>query len=338
LFSEFSPTRRPVRHWDRAAVFAVIAALPPTVLLALEAGTVVRVLAIISGTKVASPPPPLLIPGADNIAWAWVIFFVVLAFVYLTDAGPGRSEWVEPEPVGDYVEPQPEPEPEVVVAAPREAVTDEPTVETDDALPVVPNLPEAQAWLEKGSELQVSGHYDQAIAHFDRALVLNPRLAGAWAGKGLASNALGQYQEAIRCYDEALRLDPRDSAVWHDKGNTLSAIGRWEGALNCFNEALIIDPRDERAWYNKGICLTNLGRPEEALPCCNKAIELDSSFAVAWQAKALIEESRGRVQDAVASYKRFIALASASDAAAIERVQQHVSALEAAPPGPEPAA
>jgi tetratricopeptide (TPR) repeat protein len=176
------------------------------VVLALEAGTVVRVLVIVSGTKVASPPPPLLIPGADNIAWAWAIFFVVLAIVYLTDAGPVRSERFEPEPVGDYVEP--EPEPEVLVAAPSEAMPDEPTVEGGDALPVVPNVPESQAWLEKGSELHVSGHYDQAIAHFDKALVLHPRLAGAWAGKELASNALGQYQEAIRCYDEARPARP----------------------------------------------------------------------------------------------------------------------------------
>ena len=305
-------------------------------MLALEAGTVARVRAIILGTKVAPPPPLLLIPGADNIALAWAIFFVALAFVYLTDTVPERSERAEPEAGGDDFEP--ETETEARAAEPRGAVPSEPTYEGGDALPAVPNVPEAQAWLEKGSELYASGHYEEAIAHFDKALNLHPRLAGAWASKGLASNALGQYQEAIRCYDEALRLDPRDSAVWHDKGNTLCAAGRLEGALNCFNEVLIIDPRDERAWYNKGICLANLGRSEEALPCCNRAIELAPSFAVAWQAKAMIEERLGRIPDAVAAYKQFIALASASDATAAEEVKRHVIALEAAAPGPGPAA
>ena len=74
------------------------------------------------------------------------------------------------------------------------------------------------------------------------------------------------------------------------------------------------------------------------MPCCKKATEVAPLFAVAWQAKAMIEEGRGRIQDAVASYKRFIALASASHAAVVEKVQQHVSALETAPQAPEPAA
>ena len=335
MASESSPTSRPVRHWDRAAAFIVIAALPPIVMLALEAGTVARVRAIIAGTKVAPPPPLLLIPGADNIALAWVIFFVVLAFVYVTDTGPEGGERAEPDAFGDHTEPEPEPE---VVAAASRAAASEPTGDGGDALPAVQNLPQAQALLEKGSELYASGHHEQAIAHFDEALKLYPRLAGGWAGKGLASNAMGQYQEAIRCYDEALRLDPRDSAVWHDKGSTLSAVGRLEGALNCFNEVLVVDPRDERAWYNKGICLANLGRPEEALLCCNKATELDPSFAVAWQAKAMVEERLGRVPDALAAYKQFIALASAGDPAAVEEVKRHISALEAAPQEPQPAA
>jgi Flp pilus assembly protein TadD len=333
LTSELGPTDKPVRHWDKAAAFAAIAVLPPLVILALEGGTAARIWAIISGVKVPPPARLLRIPQADTIAWAWAIFFVVLALVYLMDTGPERSEWAEPEDFGDDAEPEPEPEVAVAparVAGPR-AAADEPTDEGGDALPAVQNMPQAEAWFKKGSDLHAQGHYEEAIAHFDKAIKLHPRLAGAWAGKGLASNALGQYQEALHCYDESLRLDPRDPAVWHDKGNTLCAIGRLEGALNCFNEALIVDPRDARAWNNKGICLASLGRPEEALPCCKKATELDPSYAVAWRAKAMIEEGLGRIPDAVAAYKQFIALASAGDAASVEKVRRHVSALEAGP-------
>ena len=307
-------------------------------MLALKSGAVARIRAIVSGAHPATPAlPTLFMLRADSVVWAWGIFFVILAFVYLTDTKPERSEWTEPEALADYSEP--EPEPEVIAAPPRTeaphaAVAKEPMGEDGDALPVVQNLPEAQIWFKKGSELHASGHHEQAIAHFDMAIKLHPRLAAAWAGKGLASNALGQYQEAIRCYDESLRLDPRDPAVWHDKGNTLCAIGRLEGALNCFNEALIIDPRDARAWNNKGICLASLGRPEEALPCCTKATEIDPSYAVAWRAKAMVEERLGRIQGAVADYKQFIALASSGDAAAVEDAKRHVGALEAAASAP----
>ena len=331
MISEFSPTGGRVRHWGKAAAFAAVAVLSPIAMLALEAGTFAYVRAIISGTRPATVAPPALVfvPQADAVVWAWVVFFFVLALVYATDTGRERSETVEPDQFGDYLPPEPEPEPEPVV---RVAVASGPTREDRDSLPAVPNVPEAQTWYKKGNELYVSGHYEEAIAHFDKALKLHPRLAGAWAAKGLACNAMRQYQEAIRCYDESLRLDPRDPAVWHDKGNTLCAIGRLEGALNCYNEALIIDPRDARAWNNKGICLASLGRPEEALPCCSKATALDPSYAVAWQAKAMIEERLGHVENAVTAYRQFITHASASDAAAVERIQRHVSVLEAGAP------
>ena len=327
MISDFGPTDKPVRHWAKAAAFAAIASLPPIILLAIEGGAASRAWALLSGDKIAFNSPVAFGLGSDTIAWAWAIFFGVLALVYLTDTGREGSEVGEPGAFGDYLPPEPEPEPEV-----RVAMTSEPPVKGGDSLPAVQNLPQAQAWVKKGSELCARGRYEEAISSFDKALKLHPRLAGAWAGRGLASNAMGQHQEAIRCYDEALRLDPRDPAIWRDKGNSLCAIGRLEGALNCFNEALVIDPRDATAWNNKGICLASLGRPEEALPCCVKATQLDPSYAVAWHARAMIEERLVRIQDAVASYKRFIALAPASDAAAVERLQRHASALEAGAP------
>jgi len=317
-------------------LFAVVGVLPPIAMLVTEAGVVARVRAILSGAK-AVPSPPLLF-GADvhTLALAWAIFFGVVALICARDTKPDAgwtsepddTEQSEPEDVDDQAAAEPEP---VLTPMPGARGIKEPAGEGGDSLPAVRNLPEALAWLKKGNELYGLGRCEEAISRFDKALKLNPRLAGAWAGKGLASNAMGQYDEAIRCYDESLRLDPRDPAVWHDKGNTLCAIGRLEGALNCFNEALIIDPRDARAWNNKGICLASLGRPEEAVPCCNKATLLDPKYAVGWQAKAMIEERVGRIQDAVASYKQFIALASDKNAAPIKRIQQHVSVLEAGP-------
>jgi|WetSurMetagenome_2_1015567.scaffolds.fasta_scaffold59453_1 tetratricopeptide (TPR) repeat protein len=294
-----------------------------------ESGVVARVLIVLSGAKaVVSPPPPL---GAEvhALAFAWAVFFGVVAFLAARDTRPGAIEQSEPEFVDDEVVAESEPE---VSAIPEISEIEEPIGE--GSLPAVRNVPEALAWLKKGNELYAVGRSEEAISRFDNALKLNPRLASAWAGKGLARNARGEYEEAIRCYDESLRLDSRDPAVWHDKGNTLCAIGRLEGALNCFNEALIIDPRDARAWNNKGICLASLGRPDDAIPCCNKATLIDPSYAVAWQAKAMIEERLGRIPEAVADYKQLIALAPDKNAAPIKRIQQRVSALEAGPQRP----
>jgi hypothetical protein len=52
----------------------------------------------------------------------------------------------------------------------------------------------------------------------------------------------------------------------------------------------------------------------------------------------MIEERLGRLPGAAAAYKQFIALAAASDAAEVERVRLHVSALEATTQQSGPAA
>jgi len=305
-------------------VFVAIAALPPIILLAIEDGIASRAWALFSGDEITLKSPVVFGISSDTIAWAWAIFFMVLALIYAMDTGPEGLETSDPGAFGDYLPSESESESEVQVT-----MTSGPPVEGGDSLPAVPNVEEAQAWLKKGSELYAQGRYEEAISSLDKAIKFHPRLASAWAGRGLACNAMRQYQEAIRCFDESLRIDRRNAAVWHDKGNTLCAIGRLEGALNCFNEAIVIDPREARAWNNKGICLASLGRPDEALPCCVKATQLDPAYAVAWHARAMIEERLVRISDAVASYKQFIALASASDAAAVERIQRHVSVLEA---------
>jgi tetratricopeptide (TPR) repeat protein len=313
-------------------VFAVVAVLQPIVMFATEAGTLARILAFLRISNPGLPPKLLLGTDVHNLALAWAVFFGILALVYATDTKPEAIEESEPEDLIDDVVAELEPEDRAVPRArpePEARAADEPNGAGDDALPVVHSLPEAHAWLKKGTELHTQGRYDEAIAHFDKALKLYPRLARAWAGKGLASNALGQYEEAIHCYDESLRLDPRDAAAWHDKANTLCAVGRLEGGLNCYNEALIIDPRNAKAWNNKGICLASLGRPEEAVPCCDRAIQIDPSYAIAWHAKAVIEERLGRIQDAVAAYRQFIVLASDRDAASVEKIRRHLSVLEA---------
>lgn len=314
-------------------VFAAIAVLPPIAMFETEAGAMAQILAVFRIAKPGLPRPLSLGAEVYTLALAWALFFGVLALIYAIDRKPEAVEESEPEDLFDDIATEPEPEVRAVPEArpkPEDRAADEPKPAGDDSLPVVHSLPEAQAWLKEGSELHTQGRYDEAIAHFDKALKLYPRLANAWAGKGLASNALGQYEEAIRCYDESLRLDPRDAAVWHDKANTLCAVGRLEGGLNCYNESLIINPRNAKAWNNKGICLASLGRPEEAVPCCDKAIALDPSYATAWHAKAVIEERLGRIQDAIAAYKQFIALASDRDAASVENIRRHLSALESA--------
>jgi tetratricopeptide (TPR) repeat protein len=80
---------------------------------------------------------------------------------------------------------------------------------------------DSNAWHRKGLELGKSGHYEEALQAFDKALELNSDVSTAWYNKGIALDNLGRYEEALQVYNKALELKSEDSDTWHRKGGTL---------------------------------------------------------------------------------------------------------------------
>jgi tetratricopeptide (TPR) repeat protein len=308
-----------------AFAFVAMAVLPWMVILVLEIGSA----SVIPGAESAPLQFLQFISGTRVLAWAWTAFFIMLALVCGVESESKLRGTTELEAGNVCLLPETTLSPELA----DKALCEQAQESGVELLPEAQSQQEAEVCFRRGTELYRGRHFVEAGAEFDRALVLCPRLASAWAGKGLVSNAMGQYREAVQCYDEALRLDPRDPAVWYDKGNTLSAIGRLEGAIDCFDEALLLDPTDARAWHNRGVCLARLGRLDEAMVCYRNALALDPSYALAWFAQGVIEERLGHAESALTAYRQFLALAADGDAAAVEKVRQHVSALQTASQG-----
>jgi tetratricopeptide (TPR) repeat protein len=53
-----------------------------------------------------------------------------------------------------------------------------------------------------------------------------------------------KYEDALACFEEALLIDPNDPDIWNKKGISLRSLGRYEEAIECFNKSLEISPRD----------------------------------------------------------------------------------------------
>jgi tetratricopeptide (TPR) repeat protein len=89
----------------------------------------------------------------------------------------------------------------------------------------------------KGNELHNLGKYSEAIECYDKALEINPNLAGVWREKGVALHKLGRYSEAIKCFDRALKLYPDLADAWKGKGLALEKLGKYSEAEQCFDMA-----------------------------------------------------------------------------------------------------
>jgi lipopolysaccharide biosynthesis regulator YciM len=134
--------------------------------------------------------------------------------------------------------------------------------------------------------LRDSGHADEAIASFRRALEIDPQYAQAHANLGDALLALGELAEAAASYRRAIELDPRTANTHNNLGKALILQGNWDEAIQSFRRVLEIDARHAPAYINLGIALDALGRTDEALEANRQAAELfaqdPSAFGRQW--------------------------------------------------------
>ncbi|MBI1749436.1 MAG: glycosyltransferase [Acidobacteria bacterium] len=96
----------------------------------------------------------------------------------------------------------------------------------------------AQAHFELGIvELDNFHNEAEAIACFERACQLNPRLTVAWFFRGVAQVRLGQYREAIESLREAESRGHRTPLLTEMQGDAHYNLGEFEAAARCYRRA-----------------------------------------------------------------------------------------------------
>jgi predicted O-linked N-acetylglucosamine transferase (SPINDLY family) len=154
-----------------------------------------------------------------------------------------------------------------------------------------------------GLVLQGLDRLDEAIASYDRALLLSPDYAAALINRGLALEALERFAEALESYDRALAIEPNFAEAWLNRGNTLQQLGRFGEALESYDHAIAVRPDLAEAHYNRAEALHSLVRLDE-----ERLLSLQHlDEAVAQRDRALAQE---RLEEALASYDRVLTLRS----------------------------
>ncbi len=71
-------------------------------------------------------------------------------------------------------------------------------------------MPDVRDLVKKGKALLVDGNFEDALAYFEQALLLNQTDPDIWNHKGAALRSLGRYDEALECFNKSLEMDPAD--------------------------------------------------------------------------------------------------------------------------------
>ena len=159
-----------------------------------------------------------------------------------------------------------------------------------------------------GIALGASGRYDEAAAHFEKALQIDPNFYDGLVAMGVTRAHQGQLPKAIEYFQAAIRsqpdapkahvqlahalwtqnrdqaaleemrhasqLAPKDPDIRADFGLALGMVGRIPEAIEELHEALRMNPSSAEAHNNLGLALLAAGKPRESIPEFEMALRL----------------------------------------------------------------
>ncbi|WP_204103548.1 MULTISPECIES: tetratricopeptide repeat protein [Spirulina sp. CCY15215] len=149
------------------------------------------------------------------------------------------------------------------------------------------------------------GDYDTAIALLSDLLARHVDSAIDYNNRGLMYFQCDRYEEALADYNKALELDPRLDGAYNNRANCYVAKGYLGEAIADYQIALDFNPGNLRAWINQGITYRDLGLYDLALE------NFDITLVLGKRLKGRVYAERGRTyhlrgdwNSAIADYNR----------------------------------
>ncbi len=112
------------------------------------------------------------------------------------------------------------------------------------------------ALYNKGQITTVTQECDRLTKEFPQSFLL-------WNLLGAAFKAQGKLEEAIAAYNKALLIKPDSAEAHYNMGNALRGQGKPEEGIAAYNKALLIKPDYAEAHNNMGNALKDQGKLDE---------------------------------------------------------------------------
>lgn len=111
--------------------------------------------------------------------------------------------------------------------------------------------------MRQGNGLYARGKFDEALARYQMAEVLEPDATAIHYNIGNTLFRLGRYQEAGRELELALidKKPARRANAMYNIGNVMFKSGQLDPAIKAYTQALVMNPHDKQAKQNLEFCL-----------------------------------------------------------------------------------
>lgn len=113
--------------------------------------------------------------------------------------------------------------------------------------------------VESGTKLNLNGHYEEAIAHFNQAIALDENYLDAYLKRAFSYSAMNRYEEAILDYNKIIAANPNAVLAYISRGSVYNKLERYKEAIDDFTKVINLQPENSEAYNNRGWAKKGLG-------------------------------------------------------------------------------
>jgi len=174
---------------------------------------------------------------------------------------------------------------------------------------------DAKKFVKHGIERFGKNDLAGAIADYDRALGIDPRLAEAYLNRGKARRAAGDLDGAIADYEMVAEIELGLAVNNHDitqaylhRGYIRSNHMDLDGALADFDKAIQFDPNDADAYFKRGRAFLIVGNAKYAIADFDKSISIDDRNPLVYAERGFARQTQGENTAAEKDFERGLKL------------------------------
>lgn len=119
------------------------------------------------------------------------------------------------------------------------------------------------AHYNRGQIAQDTGHFDEAIKEFSKAITIHPKFAEAHYSLGVIAFQQGRLHDAEKAFLKTLEYEPKDIKAINNLGSLYGSTGRLSEAIKTFERGLAAIPGDIMIRTNLEIARKELAKKEQ---------------------------------------------------------------------------
>jgi tetratricopeptide (TPR) repeat protein len=159
-----------------------------------------------------------------------------------------------------------------------------------------------------GMAMGGSGRYDEAAAHFEKSLQMDPNFYDGLVAMGVTRSNQARLPEAIEYFQTAIHLQPDAPNAHVQLGLALWKQDRDQAALEEMRRASQLAPNDADIRGDFGLALELVGRLPEAIEQLHEALRLNPNSAETHNNLGLALLAAGKAQESIPEFEAALSL------------------------------